>query len=147
MRDKIEIDSVLVKNLIAEQFPQWKDLPIRPVSHSGWDNRTFHLGENMLVRLPSAACYEGQVEKEHLWLPKLAPHLPCAWNYFNKDARSVFKQSLSTDSKTWARGRGWALWKALIVAAKWPGTNPDGIAASMRTIEEILRDQDLNYEI
>ena len=30
----------------------------------------------MLVRLPSAACYAAQVEKEQLWLPKLAPLLP-----------------------------------------------------------------------
>jgi aminoglycoside phosphotransferase (APT) family kinase protein len=62
--------------LIATQFPQWKDLLIRPVKTSGWDNRIFHLGEEMLVRMPSAAEYEAQVEKEHFWLPKLAPLLP-----------------------------------------------------------------------
>lgn len=30
----------------------------------------------MLVRLPSAAAYALQVEKEHRWLPRLAPLLP-----------------------------------------------------------------------
>src|SRR5215211_170549 len=40
------------------------------------NNKTFHLGDKMLVRMPSAADYEAQVEKEHLWLPKLAPLLP-----------------------------------------------------------------------
>ncbi|ABS78116.2 phosphotransferase [Coxiella burnetii] len=46
-------------------------------SHStDWDNRIFRLGEHMLVRLPSAANYAAQVEKEHQWLPKLAPLLP-----------------------------------------------------------------------
>jgi aminoglycoside phosphotransferase (APT) family kinase protein len=30
----------------------------------------------MLVRLPSGAKYSAQVEKEQLWLPKLAPLLP-----------------------------------------------------------------------
>lgn len=49
---------------------------VRPVAHGGWDNRTFHLGEEMTVRLPSAAGYVQQVEKEHFWLPKLAPRLP-----------------------------------------------------------------------
>lgn len=43
---------------------------------SGWDNRTFHLGKDMSIRLPSAADYELQVEKEHQWLPQLAPGLP-----------------------------------------------------------------------
>lgn len=47
-----------------------------PVSVGGWDNRSFHLGDSMLVRLPSAAGYVPQVEKEHRLLPMLAPHLP-----------------------------------------------------------------------
>jgi aminoglycoside phosphotransferase (APT) family kinase protein len=65
-----------VGRLIAEQFPQWADLPITPVEPQGWDNRTFHLGEDMTVRLPSGPLYALQVEKEHRWLPKLAPLLP-----------------------------------------------------------------------
>lgn len=72
----IVIDVSLVRHLITSQFPQWKELPINPVATSGWDNRTFHLGQDMSVRLPSAADYELQVEKEHQWLPKLALGLP-----------------------------------------------------------------------
>ncbi len=52
------------------------DLLIEPVANGGWDNRTFHLGTDMVVRLPSAAEYAQAVEKEHRWLPRLAPHLP-----------------------------------------------------------------------
>lgn len=70
------IDVALVRKLIDSQFPQWKHLPIKPVAHGGWDNRTFHLGENMLVRLPSGQEYAPKVEKEHKWLPILAPLLP-----------------------------------------------------------------------
>ncbi len=70
------IDDTLVRRLVASQFPQWSDLPVWPVAASGWDNRTFHLGEHMIVRLPSAADYEMQVEKEQLWLPRLAPLPP-----------------------------------------------------------------------
>ncbi|HLF66504.1 MAG TPA: aminoglycoside phosphotransferase family protein [Gammaproteobacteria bacterium] len=72
----IIINEKLVHTLVVRQFPQWKDLPIRPVSRGGWDNKTFHLGENMLVRMPIAAEYALQVEKEHQWLPKLRPFLP-----------------------------------------------------------------------
>ncbi len=73
---KTDINAALVSRLVAAQFPQWAGLPIRPVEHGGWDNRTFHLGNDMTVRLPSAARYASQVEKEHRWLPKLAPLLP-----------------------------------------------------------------------
>ncbi|OAB41518.1 aminoglycoside phosphotransferase family protein [Paenibacillus glacialis] len=69
------IDVDLVARLIHEQFPEWSDLDIRPVKYSGNDNRTFHLGEHMSVRLPSAVSYVPQVEKEQLWLPILNKEL------------------------------------------------------------------------
>ena len=61
---------------MAEQFPRWADLPVSPVAFSGWDNRTFRLGDALTVRLPSAAAYVGSVEKELTWLPRLSPALP-----------------------------------------------------------------------
>lgn len=70
------IDAALVRRLIAAQFPQWADLPVRQVEAGGVDNRTFHLGDDMTVRLPSNAGYAPQVDKEHRWLPALAPQLP-----------------------------------------------------------------------
>jgi aminoglycoside phosphotransferase (APT) family kinase protein len=72
----VRIDAALVRRLIAAQFPPWADLPVRPVEAGGWDNRTFRLGPRMTARLPSAEPYALQVEKEHRWLPKLAPLLP-----------------------------------------------------------------------
>ena len=74
--DKLEITSQIVSSLIAEQFPQFSHLPIRPVDHGGNDNRTFHLGTEMSIRLPSSEEYVRQVKKEQEWLPKIAPHLP-----------------------------------------------------------------------
>ncbi|MBS2539987.1 aminoglycoside phosphotransferase family protein [Catenulispora sp. NF23] len=70
------IDAPLVKRLIAAQFPQWADLPVVPVERDGNDNRTYRLGEEMTVRLPTAAGYVAGVAKENAWLPRLAPHLP-----------------------------------------------------------------------
>ncbi len=70
------IDSSLVCHLIEAQFPEWANLPIKPVDHGGHDNRTFRLANEMLVRLPSAEEYVRQVRKEQEWLPKIAPHLP-----------------------------------------------------------------------
>ena len=49
---------------------------VRAVDPGGWDNRTFRLGADLLVRLPSRARYVAQVAKEQRWLPVLAPLLP-----------------------------------------------------------------------
>ncbi|NTF07888.1 aminoglycoside phosphotransferase family protein [Agrobacterium rubi] len=76
MDDRIEVSAETVAALVAEQFPQWAHLPVTPVEHSGWDNRSFRLGETMLVRLPSAMHYVAQVQKEQRWLPYLAARLP-----------------------------------------------------------------------
>ena len=79
MRDAdLSIDESLVGRLIGAQFPRWAGLAIEPVRFGGWDNRTFHLGPHMSVRLPSAARYAAQVEKEQRWLPRLASLLPLA---------------------------------------------------------------------
>ncbi|ASY57075.1 PhnO protein [Sinorhizobium sp. CCBAU 05631] len=290
--ESIEIDSSLVRRLIAAQFPQWADLPVRPVRHGGWDNRTFHLGDDLSVRLPSAASYALQVEKEQRWLPQLAAHLPLpipapvamgrpgegypwpwsvyrwrygeiathapiadlpafaatlgeflaalqridadggpspgqhnffrggpltvydhetrwaldalegqidtnaarsvweaalaaswtgnpvwfhgdvssgnllveggcltavidfgtsgvgdpacdlsiAWTMFSGDSREAFRAALPLDRGTWARGRGWTLWKAMIVAAEMPGTDRLEVEKSRRVIAEVLAD-------
>lgn len=70
------LDAERVASLIREQFPEWADRAIVPVEPGGWDNRTFRLGQDLLVRLPSHARYVPQVEKEQRWLPVLAPKLP-----------------------------------------------------------------------
>ncbi len=286
------IDAVLARRLIATQFPQWADLPVRPVEFGGWDNRTFRLGKHMTVRLPSAAHYALQVEKEQEWLPRLAPSLPLpvpvplamgrpgegypwhwsvyewrdgeiatpaqiadlsrfattigeflaalqridaqggpppgqhnffrggaltvydretrwaldalegridvhaarlvweaalasawdrapvwfhgdvaagnllvengrlsavidfgtsgvgdpacdlsiAWTMFEETSRTAFRAALRLDEGTWARGRGWTLWKALIVAAEMPGTDRREVEKSRRIIDAVLSD-------
>jgi aminoglycoside phosphotransferase (APT) family kinase protein len=72
-----QIDAALAARLVAEQFPQWAELPVVPVEFSGWDNQTFRLGDTMSVRLPSGAAYAGSVARELTWLPRLAADLPC----------------------------------------------------------------------
>ena len=49
-----------------------------------------------------------------------------AWTWFAGDATDEFRARLSLDDDTWARARGWALWKALLVLA---GHNPAANAA------------------
>jgi aminoglycoside phosphotransferase (APT) family kinase protein len=74
--DSLQIDASLVKCLVADQFPKWADLAVVPVTIDGHDNRTFRLGDEMSVRVPSAKQYAAHLNTELVWLPKLAPHLP-----------------------------------------------------------------------
>jgi aminoglycoside phosphotransferase (APT) family kinase protein len=65
----------LAKKLIAIQFPEYTDLNITEVEQQGHDNRTYRIGEDMLVRMPTAEAYALKVPKEQELLPKLASHL------------------------------------------------------------------------
>jgi aminoglycoside phosphotransferase (APT) family kinase protein len=74
--DRRLVDVHVVRRLVVRQFPQWGELSVRPVATSGWDNQTFRLGDRMSVRLPTAREYSLAVDKEHRWLPTLAPRVP-----------------------------------------------------------------------
>jgi aminoglycoside phosphotransferase (APT) family kinase protein len=76
--DEVDVDVNLVGRLLAVQFPQWADLPLEPVHSAGTDNAIYRLGEDMALRLPRIESATEQVDKEHQWLPRLAPLLPLA---------------------------------------------------------------------
>jgi len=48
-----------------------------------------------------------------------------AWTFFFGESRETFRAQLPVDKATWARGRGWALWKALILLADARSASPD----------------------
>ncbi len=74
--DEFDIDEALATRLVARQFPQWADLPLRPVSSAGTDNALYRLGDDMVIRLPRIAGVDAAIEKECESLPRLAPLLP-----------------------------------------------------------------------
>ncbi len=61
---QLEIPVKVVTELISTQFPEYANLPIKAVEPNGWDNRTFHLGKQMSIRLPSAERYAAKVPIE-----------------------------------------------------------------------------------
>lgn len=79
--ERLTIATETVQHLINEQFPQWAHLPIKPVEPGGWDNKTFRLGSEMLIRMPSALRYAEKVSKEQRLLPFLARQLSVAIPY------------------------------------------------------------------
>ena len=76
--NELEIDIDLVRSLLSEQFPRWHGLPMVPVASSGTVNALYRLGHDKLVRLPLAVWGAEGVEREHEWIPRLAPLLPIA---------------------------------------------------------------------
>jgi aminoglycoside phosphotransferase (APT) family kinase protein len=68
--------------------------------------------------------------------------LAIAWTFFEGASRAAFREAVVLDEAAWLRGKSWALWKALILMAQAPGTNPRDAAASPEIIAGILRDQD-----
>lgn len=61
-----------------------------------------------------------------------ASDLVIAWTFLTDDDREVFHHRLGLDSATWARGRGWALWKALITLAAEKERHSDAKMAALR---------------
>lgn len=72
------MDTALVRRLVAEQFPQYRDLSVARVIPGGHDNRVFRVGGSLCARLPSASRYAAHLLAEYEWLPRLSGHLPLA---------------------------------------------------------------------
>jgi aminoglycoside phosphotransferase (APT) family kinase protein len=63
-----------------------------------------------------------------------------AWSVFGGSGRVAFRSVLDVDDGTWHRARGFALHQALLIIPYYPETNPDFVAMSKRTVEEVLDD-------
>lgn len=66
--------------------------------------------------------------------------LVIAWTFLDPQSRSVFREALPHDAKTWQRARGWALWKALITLEARRRDDPAGAARARAEISAILSD-------
>ena len=67
--------------------------------------------------------------------------LVIAWTFLSGASRERFRAELGLDAATWSRGRGWALWKALITLVGYLERDSPGAAAPRRDIEQVLADR------
>jgi aminoglycoside phosphotransferase (APT) family kinase protein len=87
---------------------------------SSWDRQPVWVHgdvspSNLLVR---EGRLRGVIDFGCLGVGDPACDLTIAWTFFiEKDSRNVFRTTLKLDDRTWARARGWTLWKALITLA------------------------------
>jgi aminoglycoside phosphotransferase (APT) family kinase protein len=58
--------------------------------------------------------------------------LVMAWTFFTGESREAFRDGVALDDATWARGRGWALWKALVTLAQGRRGGSDADAPARR---------------
>jgi aminoglycoside phosphotransferase (APT) family kinase protein len=65
--------------------------------------------------------------------------LVIAWVFMDDGARAAFRQALPLDAGTWARARGWALWKAMLMMARGAVLNA-AETPSARVIEAVIAD-------
>jgi aminoglycoside phosphotransferase (APT) family kinase protein len=74
---EFDISADLAAGLIAEQFPQWAGLPIRPVGTQGTWRVNYRLGDDLIIRLPRVPGTGGLGPiLENGVLPRLARFLP-----------------------------------------------------------------------
>jgi aminoglycoside phosphotransferase (APT) family kinase protein len=72
---EIELDAERARALIAAQFPELGDAPVREIA-AGWDNVVHLVDERWAFRFPRRAIAIPGVEREIATLPRLAPNLP-----------------------------------------------------------------------
>ncbi|WP_377267022.1 aminoglycoside phosphotransferase family protein [Peterkaempfera sp. SMS 1(5)a] len=68
--------------------------------------------------------------------------LVIAWQLFSGESREAFRKAVGQDDGTWARARGWALWKSLLVLSECIDTDPQRAAVNRHVIAEVLADHD-----
>lgn len=61
----MELTLEIIQLIIHEQFPEYDNLFIKKISESGHDHHSYHLGDHLSLRFPSANEYSSQVIKEY----------------------------------------------------------------------------------
>jgi aminoglycoside phosphotransferase (APT) family kinase protein len=70
--DQVDVDAGVVRRLLAEQRPEFAELSIARVESTGTVNALFRLGDGLVARLPHAATWSDDIDREWDWLPWLS---------------------------------------------------------------------------
>jgi aminoglycoside phosphotransferase (APT) family kinase protein len=63
-----------------------------------------------------------------------------AWNVFDGDSRTRYREELQVDDASWLRGRGWALYQAVSALPYYWDTNPGMIRQASHALAQVLAD-------
>ncbi|GGO24138.1 aminoglycoside phosphotransferase family protein [Micromonospora parathelypteridis] len=80
--DQVDVTVDVVTALVAQQFPQWRALPIRPLASTGTVNALFRVGTEIVLRFPLLPTTDpelrAELRQEQEYARLLAAHLPVA---------------------------------------------------------------------
>jgi aminoglycoside phosphotransferase (APT) family kinase protein len=68
----------------------------------------------------------------------MACDLAVAWTLLTAEGRQAFRERMPVDDATWARGRGWALWKTLVTCSHSLDDDDEEAAEAFRVLGEIF---------
>lgn len=77
-KNEIPTDAVLARRLVDRAFPQYADQPVRELGASGSTNVQFHLGDDLLIRLPRQQGGGATIATEFRWTELVGEALPVA---------------------------------------------------------------------
>ncbi|MEE8337419.1 MAG: aminoglycoside phosphotransferase family protein [Dehalococcoidia bacterium] len=115
----------------ALRAPAWDGPPV-------WIHGDLSVGNLLAVRGRLSAV----IDFGGLGVGDPACDLMIAWDLFSGASREVFRTALAADDATWARGRGWALSRALIFIPYYLDTNAAGVRGARSMIDEVLADHE-----
>jgi aminoglycoside phosphotransferase (APT) family kinase protein len=64
-----------------------------------------------------------------------------AWNVFAGQSRDVYRAELGVDDASWLRGRGWALFQAVMALPYYWQTNPGMVRQASHALRQVLADE------
>ena len=70
-----------------------------------------------------------------------------AWTFLHGESRQAFRDRLPVDHDTWVRGRGWALWKALITLAWKPEADPAFSRECTRVLADVIAEHEAEASV
>ncbi|HEX6446190.1 MAG TPA: aminoglycoside phosphotransferase family protein [Streptosporangiales bacterium] len=76
--DQVDVTVDVVRRLVADQFPRWRELPVHPVASDGTVNALFRLGDEVVLRFPLRPGPEARAElvREQENARLVAAHVP-----------------------------------------------------------------------
>lgn len=76
--DQVDLGVDTVRRLVADQFPRWRSLPVRPVASDGTVNALFRLGDETVLRFPlrPGPDTRNELVREQENARLVAPYLP-----------------------------------------------------------------------
>jgi aminoglycoside phosphotransferase (APT) family kinase protein len=64
-----------------------------------------------------------------------------AWNFFAGESRTRYRAELQVDDASWLRGRGWALFQAVMALPYYWDTNPGMIRQASHALTQVLAER------